>query len=104
MNFAQMLLTPVQPLTLPEEKPKARSGNPYPEYAIANTARRQQGIERLEAVLPKGQWVAGATIANRLGTSSVSANSTLIRNRKAGRLESRRITPDKKALEWRWIP
>lgn len=96
MNFAQMLLTPVQPLTLPEEKPKARSGNPHPE-------RRQQGVERLEAVLPKGQWVAGATIANRLGTSSISANTTLIRYRKAGRLESRRITPDKKALEWRWI-
>ena len=103
MNFAQMLLQDVKPLYTEEEQPRKRSGNPHPDHTKGNAARTRQSIERMQSVLPKGEWVSGSTIARRLGTTPASSNSTLFSLAARGLVESRRISPNSRALEWKWI-
>lgn len=93
MNFAQMLMTPVQPLMSPEEQPNHNKGN---------AARIRKCQERFMAVLPEGEWVPGDVIARRLGTTPDSSNKTLQTFRARGEIESRQISPGSRALEWRW--
>lgn len=102
MNFAQMLMTPVKPLCEPGELAKVRSGNPHPDHNKGNAARMRYSIERMKKVLPEGTWVSGDEIARRLGTSPASSNKTLQTFRDRGMVESRRINPLHRALEWRW--
>ncbi len=102
MNFAQMLFQNVKPLYTEEEQPRKRSGNPHPDHTKGNAARTRKSIERMQSVLPKGKWVAGSTIASRLGTTPASSNSTLFSLAARGLVESRRINPRYRNLEWRW--
>lgn len=102
MNFIQMLMTPVKPLYEPGELPKKRSGNPHPDHNKGNAARIRYCQERFMAVLPEGEWVSGEEIARRLGTSPASSNKSLQSFRARGLVESRRINPMYRALEWRW--
>jgi hypothetical protein len=102
MNFAQMLMTPVTPLYGPDELPKKRSGNPHPDHNKGNAARIRYSLQRMEKALPDGEWVPGDVIARRLGTSPASSNKTLQTFRMRGLVESRQISPNSRALEWRW--
>jgi hypothetical protein len=97
-----MLMTPVAPLYGPDEQPKKRSGNPHPDHNKGNAARIRNCEERFMAVLPEGEWVPGDVIARRLGTTPASSNKSLQSFRARGVMESRQISPNSRALEWRW--
>lgn len=67
------------------------------------SANHAQSIRRFESVIPDDTWVAGSTIAKKLGSTSDSVNKSLKRFKDRGLLECRRINPDHRSLEWRWV-
>jgi hypothetical protein len=96
MNFSQMLMAHVTPLFAPEDK----------DDKVESQGNRRKRIEsrvRLESTMPEGEWVAGAELARRLGTSTDSLNKTLSGFRARGEVESRVINEKKRNLEWRWV-
>lgn len=97
MNFAQMLMMKVEPLFDSPIRKNPELVNP------ANQHKRDQSRLRLAAALPEGEWVSGAEIARRLGTTAGSCCKTLQMFRARGEIESRPINPGKgRNLEWSW--
>lgn len=98
MNIVKMLMMKVEPLF---DKP---AGEPRECANPGNQKKRENSRRRMETALPEGEWVAGAEIAKRLGTTVDSSNKTLQMFRTLGEIESRPINPGKgRNLEWRWV-
>lgn len=106
MNFAQMLMTNVQPLYGEEDKPKTRSGNPNPNAHIGWKAKMVQTEAKYRAVMGD-KWITTREIEARLGRSYSTARHFLFSRFEAGQLERRKVGPinswtRNKGYEWRW--
>lgn len=104
MNFAQMLMMEVKPLSewVIEPPPLPRSGNHTPDHTVANAAKTRRAIARYREVWEDNEWLKTYTIAHRLGVASVNISSTLRGWEGMGIIESRRVNNGSRLLEWRW--
>ena len=106
MNFAQMLMKPVQPLYDVEEQPSRRSGNPHPNSSQGWKALMAQTEAKYRAVMGD-EWVATRDIESKLGMSNATARRYLIDRVNDGKMERRKVGPvdcwtRSKGYEWRW--
>jgi hypothetical protein len=108
MNFAQMLMTRVTPLS---EYGTAGNEPAYKQKCSkpmrhANEAKRAQTVEKYRAAM-RGEWTTTTVIARRLGyVNSASCHGTLVEYEQLGLLE-RRFAGEgefnrRKGYEWRF--
>jgi len=102
MNFAQMLLSTVEP-----QKPKTRKrGDLVKRCEDANHARRQQAIDRYRAVWGDDEWLHTHVIETRLGVCRATGITVLTKWWKQGILErknAREPFVKRYGYLWRWV-
>jgi predicted transcriptional regulator len=113
MNFAQMLLSPVTPLSEyqtphQEVKRKPERTEAQGEATLkAQSARRIKTIAKYKAVMGKG-WMTTREIETRLGSGHCTAGQNLYRYLCLGLVDRRNAggTPQhnrRKGYEWRFL-
>lgn len=117
MNFAQMLLSPVTPLSeyqTPHQEvkrgPKNENGRTAAQEEatrIAQVSRREQTIAKYKSVMGN-EWMATREIESRLGSGHCTAGQNLYRYLGLGLVERRNAGGAthfnrRKGYEWRFL-